>query len=139
VSHMRQPSDDQQDMERLYGMRERATAVVRKNGLLLLVRDRGFRQFSLPGGGIREGEAADKAVMRELEEETGLRAISVSPLPQCRTSDIYNAYLVFEVETEGTVRIDPEELSAAIWWDGHDTVPVFNYVTRILGQLHWPK
>lgn len=122
-----------------YGSRDRATAVVRRQGLLLLVRDRGFRQFSLPGGGLREGETAEEAVVRELREETGLTAVSLAPLPSCRTSDIYNTYLVFDVEAEGAVRIDPVELADARWWDGREPVPLFNYVTRVLEQLHWPK
>ena len=123
----------------LYGTRDRATAVVRRNGLLLLVRDRGYRQFSLPGGGLHRGETAEEAVIRELKEETGLSTVSLAPLPGCRTSDIYNTYLVFEVQVEGALRIDPGELSDARWWDGHDPVPLFAYVSRVLTQLHWPK
>jgi ADP-ribose pyrophosphatase YjhB (NUDIX family) len=122
-----------------YGTRDRATAIVRRNGLLLLVRDRGFQQFSLPGGGLRVGETPEAAVVRELREETGLGTISLEPLPRCCTSDVYNTYLVFEVEAEGTLRIDPQELSAARWWDGHETVPLFGYVTRVLSQLRWPQ
>jgi len=122
-----------------YGMRDRATAVVRRDGLLLLVRDRGFRQFSLPGGGLQAGETAEEAVVRELEEETGLRTISLTPLPVCRTSDTYNTYLLFDIEAEGALRIDPGELADAQWWDGRQPVPLFGYVTRVLEQLHWPK
>lgn len=125
--------------DHFYGMRDRATAIVRQNGLLLLVQDRGFRQFSLPGGGLRDGETAEEAVVRELREETGLSTVSLAPLPRCRTSDIYNTYLVFEVEAEGTLRIDPDELSDARWWDGRESVPLFGYVPRVLAQLHWPK
>ncbi|TFH36315.1 MAG: NUDIX hydrolase [Dehalococcoidia bacterium] len=132
-------SENSRHMDYLYGMRDRATAVVWRDGLLLLVRDRGFRQFSLPGGGLREGETAEEAVARELEEETGLSTVSVSPLPQCETSDIYNTYLVFEVQTAGTLHIDPGELSAARWWDGREAVPLFGYVARVLARLHWPK
>ncbi len=121
-----------------YGMRDRATAVVRKDGFLLLVRDRGFRQFSLPGGGLRPGESAEEAVSRELAEETGLRAITVDALPRCRTCDEYNTYLVFEVETEGSLCIDVEELSEARWWDGRTNLPLFEYVKRVIDRLHWP-
>lgn len=122
-----------------YGMRDRATAVVRRDGMLLLVQERGFRHFSLPGGGLQHGESPEEAVARELEEETGLRAVSLTPLPQCRTSDIYNTYHVFEVLAEGVLRVDPVELSGARWWDGRDGITLFGYVHRILAQLHWPK
>jgi 8-oxo-dGTP pyrophosphatase MutT (NUDIX family) len=124
---------------RYYGARDRATAVVRRNGLLLLVQERGFPQFSLPGGGLETGEPAEKAVVRELREETGLRAVSISPLPQCRTSDVYNTYHVFDVQAEGTLSIDPNELKDAWWWDGHEPVPLFTYVIRVLQQLSWPN
>ncbi len=122
-----------------YGMRTRATAIVRRDGLLLLVQDRGFRQYSLPGGGLQGRETPEEAVVRELEEETGLNAVSVSPLPYCQTSDMYNTYLVFDVETTGSVRIDSVELSASRWWDGRESLPLFGYVNRVLSQLHWPK
>ncbi len=126
-------------LDEYYGMRDRATAVVRRDGLLLLVQDRGFRHFSLPGGGLQRGESAEQAVARELEEETGLRAVSLTPLPQCRTSDVYNTYHVFEVLAEGALRLDSAELSAARWWDGHQDVLLFHYVRHVLAQLHWPK
>jgi ADP-ribose pyrophosphatase YjhB (NUDIX family) len=125
--------------ERGYGMRDRATAVVRRGGRLLLVRDRGFHQFSLPGGGVKEGETPEEAVARELQEETGLKALRLEPLRRCRTSDIYNTYLVFAVEVAGTLRIDTQELSAAHWWDGRERIPLFGYVTHVLEQLHWPN
>ena len=129
---------DYLDYER-YGMRDRATAIVRRDGLLLLVQERGFRHFSLPGGGLQRGESPEEAVARELEEETGLRAVSLTPLPQCRTSDIYNTYHVFEVLAEGSLHLDPVELSAAQWWDGRRDIPLFGYVNHVLAQLHWPK
>ncbi len=125
--------------ENLYGMRDRATAIVRRDGLLLLVRDRGFRQFSLPGGGLRPGESAEEAVSRELAEETGLRALTVEPLPRCQTSDAYNTYLVFEVQAEGSLCIDPNELGDARWWNGRTAVPLFGYVKHVIDRLHWPK
>jgi hypothetical protein len=46
---------------------------------------------------------------------------------------------VFEVQAEGSVRVDPAELSAAQWWDGRQRVPLFGYVAHVLAQLHWPK
>jgi len=122
-----------------YGIRDRATAVVRRDGLLLLVRDCGFSHFSLPGGGLRPGESPEEAVTRELAEETGLRAVAIEALPLCQTTDAYNTYLVFEVRAEGSLRIDTKELSDARWWDGHQNVPLFGYVKHVLDHLHWPK
>jgi 8-oxo-dGTP pyrophosphatase MutT (NUDIX family) len=128
-----------QEYDYLYGSRARATAIVRRNGALLLVRERGFRQLSLPGGGVHDGETPEEAVARELEEETGLSAIAIKPLPHCETSDTYNTYLVFEIMAEGDIRMDPTELDGLRWWDGSEPVPMFGYVHRILDRLRWPK
>jgi 8-oxo-dGTP pyrophosphatase MutT (NUDIX family) len=141
VDGIAQPSEASVDTayEFLYGSRARATAVVHRNGDLLLVRERGFRQLSLPGGGIHDQETPEEAVARELEEETGLTAVSIEALPQCETSDIFNTYLVFEVTAKGEIRVDPVELDGIRWWDGCESVPLFGYVNRILARLHWPK
>ena len=126
-------------LERLLGMRDRATAVVQRDKRLLLVRDRGFRHYSLPGGGVNRGEKPEDAVIRELAEETGLHAQSVSPLLRCRTSDVFNTYLVYLVEATGDLRINRTELSEALWWDGQERLPLFGYVRRVLTQLGWPN
>ncbi|MFW6056696.1 MAG: NUDIX domain-containing protein [Chloroflexota bacterium] len=124
--------------DRLQGPRRRATAVVRRDGCLLIVRDRGFRHFSLPGGGVRNGERPEDAAVRELKEETSLDALSVSALPQCSTSDIFNTYHVFLIEAAGEVRLDPIELGEALWWDGQRPLRLFGYVKHVLKQLKWP-
>lgn len=56
--------------------RTRATAVVLRDDKILMmkrVRD-GELYFVLPGGGVEEGETGEAAVIRELAEETTLRA-----------------------------------------------------------------
>jgi 8-oxo-dGTP pyrophosphatase MutT (NUDIX family) len=49
-------------------------------GKLLVVYNRRYRGWSLPGGKVEEGEAVEAACRRELEEETGMLANSVLPL-----------------------------------------------------------
>jgi 8-oxo-dGTP diphosphatase len=130
---------ERQLFDRLYGIRDRATAIVQRDEKLLVVRDRGFRHYSLPGGGVNRGESPEDAVARELAEETGLQAVSVSPLLRCRTSDVFNTYLVYRVEATGELRINRIELGEALWWDGQKRLPFFGYVRRVLAQLDWPN
>jgi 8-oxo-dGTP diphosphatase len=54
-------------------MKDRASVLcVRDDRILLVARDRS--RWALPGGRIRRGEAPHEAALRELEEETTLRA-----------------------------------------------------------------
>ena len=57
-------------------MRKRACGVLLKEGSVLLVRHvhDGHDYWTLPGGGVEEGEAPEDAAVREVEEETGIRA-----------------------------------------------------------------
>ena len=54
----------------------RATAVIIKDGLILLIHRfrNGVEFFVLPGGGVEEGESIEEAVIREVKEETNFDA-----------------------------------------------------------------
>lgn len=64
------PSDDR------YLVTVRVTAVVIREGKILLVRQHvdAYRQWSLPGGRLERGEQVGDALVREVEEETGIIA-----------------------------------------------------------------
>ena len=53
----------------------RASAIVIKEDQILLIhrKKEGREYWVLPGGGIEEGEKGEETVLRELEEETGLK------------------------------------------------------------------
>ncbi|WP_409463918.1 NUDIX domain-containing protein [Amycolatopsis sp. GA6-003] len=51
-----------------------SVVVVRRGGAVLLVFDSWRRQWELPGGKREPGETAHRTAIRELREETGIRA-----------------------------------------------------------------
>ena len=114
--------------------RQRATAIVERDGRVLLVRDKWRPAFMLPGGGIDEGESPEVAIERELCEETTLTATAVQYL---FTHDgKYNHHHVFSVQADGDVDIghDPMVVEFA-WWDGKADVPVHPHVGEILRKV----
>lgn len=117
--------------------RRRATAIVERNGCILVVRDKFRPAFMLPGGGIDPGESPEAAVARELEEETKLTATAVQYL---FTHDgKYNHHHVFNVEADGEVDISHDPLVVEFaWWDGNSDVPVHPHVNEILRKARNP-
>ncbi len=55
-------------------MRNRSMAIVMRNGTILMeeVYFEGRHFYTLPGGGMEEGESPEETVLRELKEECGL-------------------------------------------------------------------
>ena len=66
--------------------KNRSVAIVVRNGKILMERlcypdaNNGKEFFSIPGGGIEEGETPEQTVLRELKEECGLDGTIVKPL-----------------------------------------------------------
>lgn len=116
--------------------RVRATAVVVRGGEVLLVRDRGRRRFSLPGGGVRKGEPSISAAARELYEELGMKATSMERLRECDFTGTANKHRVCLItEFEGYPHLKGHELDKFIWWDMKYPLPAFSHVRVILSQL----
>ena len=116
------------------GLRKRATAVVIKNGKVLLVRDKGKQKFSLPGGGIHKDEPTLSAAIRELYEETGLRATKAIRLRDCDYKGSKNEHRVCLIEANGEVRLK-HEIDKFVWWDMKQTLPVYPHVRYILSKV----
>lgn len=115
-------------------LRKRGVAVVIRHGRVLLVRDRGKRHFSLPGGGVHRGERTYQAAARELQEETGLRAKKTTYIGSFDgAASEHKAYLI---EADGHVHMKHSgELVAYTWWDMKAHVPVYAHVKVILEML----
>lgn len=94
--------------------RSRSVAIVIRDGKILMERVFYFgREFyTVPGGGVEEGETPEQAVLRELKEECGLDGVIVRPLAvQYKYEG--NAEYSFEVsisdDQEPITGYDPEE------------------------------
>lgn len=107
-------------------MRSRSAALVVKDGRILLVKMRAFgREFyTLPGGGIEQGETPEAAAVRELKEECGVNGKAVRPLNTVRhrNGDIEHVFLV-ELENghEAIIGSDPESEEQnliGVYWKG---------------------
>jgi len=112
-------------------LRQRATVVLIRNGSVLLVSGQSG-QFSLPGGGIEPGEQSVEAAVRELHEETGLRATRTEYMFVWASSA--NRHHVFRVEADGEVEVGAE-ISDFQWWDGRESLPTHAHVAAILARL----
>lgn len=116
-------------------MRQRAVAVVLKDNKVLLVRDRGKRRFSLPGGAIHKGEPTASAAARELYEELGLSARSVERVRNCDFRGSVSHHRVCLVQADDKPRLRGRELDRFLWWDMRSNMPVYPHVKSILKAM----
>jgi ADP-ribose pyrophosphatase YjhB (NUDIX family) len=120
-------------------MRHRGTAVVMRNGKILLVRDKGHRRFALPGGSIKKGEPTISAATRELYEELGLSSFKTTRVRNYDFKGSTNIHKVCIVEALGEPRLRGHELDEFIWWDMKTPIHVHAHVTHILKKINEEK
>jgi 8-oxo-dGTP pyrophosphatase MutT (NUDIX family) len=107
------------------GLRPAAVGIVLSDDgdelqFLLTMRPPGMRrhanQFALPGGGVDKGETVEETVLRELEEELGVRLADdtvVGHLPDYHTRSGFRITpLVLWAAGLGPLRPSPEEVAA---------------------------
>ena len=115
--------------------RRRATAVVYRDSAVLLVRDRGHKKYSLPGGGAHRGESIEDAAARELREELGMVATSSTRASVADYPGLINHYLVSLVEATGDPKVSSWEVTGFLWWDGEASIPLRTETREILQTL----
>lgn len=93
--------------------RNRSVAIVVRNGKILMERVFYFgREFyTVPGGGMEEGETPEQAALRELKEECGLDGRIVRPLAvqYNERNTEYSFEVAIPEEQEPITGYDPEE------------------------------
>lgn len=109
-------------------LRDRATVVVTRDNLLLLVRGPSGK-FVMPGGRIEDGELPAAAAVRELREETGLEAERVEPLFVWESA--IHRHHVYRISADGEVEMGPE-ITEFRWWDRREWLPTHSHVESIL-------
>ena len=116
-------------------MRIRGTAVVFRSGKVLLVKDQGQDNFSLPGGGQEPNEPILATAIRELYEEVGMSATRAERLPRCDYQSSKNLHQVVLIETTDDPVPAADEISDFLWWDRQEAIPRFPHVDRILANF----
>jgi ADP-ribose pyrophosphatase YjhB (NUDIX family) len=120
-------------------LRERAAAVVIRKGKVLLVKDKSLQKYSLPGGGLQDGEKLSEAVARELFEETGLRARKMHFIGSFKGAVSHHKAFLVDAVGQPHLKTSSEagggELSSYAWWDMKSPLPVYQHVKVILGIL----
>ncbi|MDO8637313.1 MAG: NUDIX domain-containing protein, partial [Dehalococcoidia bacterium] len=112
--------------------RYRATALIIRDGKILLVKDKGKPDYSMPGGRIEAKEQTLQTGIREVYEELKLRTIQATRLRYCDVIGKRANHKVCMLVVEGEPHIDRSELDSFLWWDMKQNIPLQGHVNFIL-------
>jgi len=122
-------------------VRRRGTAIIDTPEGILVVSGR-RKLFILPGGGAEHEETREKATMREIEEETGLKVISSEYLfthhdPKDRK--IRNLHKVFLVKVKGRSKADGHEVKYIAYWKPDSDLNISNTTKLLIKKYYETK
>ncbi|MXY20281.1 MAG: NUDIX domain-containing protein [Dehalococcoidia bacterium] len=112
----------------------RASVLIVRDGRLLLVRNKGERRYSLPGGRMRPKESPTDAAIRQVAFKTGLQPFNVERLDDCDTETANSRHHVVRMETAGDVALNKREVSEYKWWDGNAGMRLNEHVPIVVGK-----
>ena len=112
----------------------RATALIVRDGRLLLVRNKGERRYSLPGGRMRSKESPTDAAIRQVALKTRLQPFDVERLPDCDTETANSRHYVVRMDVAGSVDLDKQRVSRHEWWDGSAGMRLNEHVPVVVGK-----
>ncbi len=119
----------------------RATAIVIKDNLVLVVqryRD-GQTYFVLPGGKVEEGESPEQAVIRELYEETSIKAVIKEKVFEFEDKEqrLHQLFLCELISGQPELRKDSPEFSKMN--ENNSYFPRWVSVQDIKTNVIWPE
>jgi len=119
----------------------RVSAVIfNEKGEILLTRNQGAKHFDLPGGGTLKTESINKAVVREVFEETGLKSSYIEHIDTFNSTFAKGGtpqkFQIFQVEAKGK-SLFGREVAEHIWWDGTSKLkyPISSFTDLALQRL----
>lgn len=123
-------------VEKNNNYKNRSVAIVIRDGKILMERlcyknaNNGKEFFSVPGGGIEEGETPEQAALRELKEECGLDGTIVKPLAVIYSHGRkeYSFEVAVPEDQQAITGYDPEEA-------GSDNPPLREVVWKNLNEI----
>ena len=95
-------------------------------GKVLLVEHTYLKGWYLPGGGVERGETAETAVVRELREEAGVRALSRPRLVSAHSNEALHPgdhVLLYRVDAWEPCASDAAGEILAVGWFAPDVLP----------------
>jgi 8-oxo-dGTP diphosphatase len=125
-------------------IRRRGTAlVVNENNEILLVSGRS-KVFMLPGGGANKGETRFQAAIRELQEETGLKAYYAEVLFKFESKDTHKAYGGYYFQDSHTVVLikatgkpkPRSDAKYAVWYNKDSDIKLTKSTIEILDKYY---
>jgi len=123
-------------------VRRRGTAIVETTKGILVTASRN-KLFLLPGGGAEKWESRRKATIRELKEETGLKAYSWKYLftwhePKYNSDGkrrkIRNLHKVFLIKAEGNPKPNYHDVSYVGYWKPESDIKISRTTKAIIDK-----
>lgn len=101
----------------------RVVAIIVKEGKLLMLKGKGYKELWTPGGKIQDGETNEECLRRELKEEIGVKLVSMKYFGEYSAKSPYHNRIsrnkIYLVEINGIIHPD-HEIESFVWYSRDD-------------------